>query len=411
MQSQPNSIQPIDRHHPTSTWARWTWLAAGCLLWILFSAYVLYETIDAPADRLSADIYREAGLNWLDRNNLYVAGKHRFLYLPQSAMFYSCFAAMDPPQGPPLYGETTYRLLTLILVASACLRLAQLAGGRHHPWIFTLISLMLLPIAATNARGGQANLLMLAGFVHAAVDLAYRRWWPAAIWLVLAVCVKPLALAMVVLVCLCYPRRMIARVLLIGLLAEWLPALWVGPTWLMRQYQLFFWKMEQAGHPVIRFADLQGLLYWSYLPVLPSWLITVLRALMVLAVIVAVIYARRTQGQRIAALALLGLATGFLMIFNPRTEDLSYLLILPSVAVLAAWHLIARDFSMMILWLAFCPILGLKYELVGRYHYWLPPWFGILFFLFLLTATFTGQLPAPLPSTHALNDGDSDATT
>src|SRR6185503_5516498 len=84
--------------------------------------------------------------------------------------------------------------------------------------------------------------------------------------------------------------------------------------------------------------------------------------------------ARRILDARAAAIVALALAISYLMLFNPRTEGNTYILLAPPLAVLAAWSFRDRVPARNVVLLALCLLLGGAHLLVpSQRDHWIRP--------------------------------------
>lgn len=128
------------------------------------------------------------------------------------------------------------------------------------------------------------------------------------------------------------PWRLVAGFLILGGILF----IHSDPGFVARQYGLFIETMKIAGHPHQKlFCDLQGMLRHFGAP-LPDFVMTAVRVLAALGTLaVARIALRRYDAARGAFVCML-LAALYLLLFNPRTETNSYVLIAPFVGLLVA---------------------------------------------------------------------------
>lgn len=330
------------------------WIWAGTLIVISIAVWRTAATPDPKDDRTVTTNYRVAAEQFWSSRPMYSEGQHGWLYPPQGAVVYSPFALI--PSVP--LGEVLWRVVITALYAWALWRLAVLtarvtrrasvrgevdecaaAGG-----VFLLLTAGSIALAAGCMRNGQMNLPLGAMFILAGVAIAEKRWWPAAMWMGLAVAAKPIAVPVVMVMGAIVPRlwwRL--AVVMIGVLA--LP--YVNPDWgyVTQQYQAALAKMREAGEPGAGvFSELNGML--RMMPGLGSGdraapdpigagAMTLVRGVMGLVTLgLAALAMWRVPRRDIAIVLVLTLCVCYLMLFNPRTEGNSYVMLAP---LLAAW--------------------------------------------------------------------------
>lgn len=309
----------VDRQRVRAAWVMWA------IVFLVFTAI----TIAKPEFRSVTSAYRHASENWLAGGDLYPQREGEMNYLPQFAVLFSPFAQL-----PKTAGDTLWRLLQMGVFVSALRRLATVAqSGRMD--LFLLVSILAAPVALGTVMNGQSNLLLAGAMGHAAVDLLRHRNWAVAGWLTVGLIAKPISVVMVLLVVV--TDRAVIPWLLGGMALTALAPLafdaW--PTVAGSYHAWFRQLLLLAPSEELRFEDLAGLLRvlgWHLDP--GVWF--VLRVTAGAAILAAWwIGSRRLEGPH-RVLTLLGLSAGYLMIFNPRTESNSYVILAPAIAVLAA---------------------------------------------------------------------------
>lgn len=310
--------------------------------------------------------YRSACVAWWDREPMYRIDNpddiDGFLYFPQAAILHTPFS-----YGPPKLGEFLWRAAILGVFVAGVWRLAKLGHAANRPDYFAVISFLAIFSVAGNLRNGQSNLMMAGTMMLAAAELADRNWWRATLWLVLGLMFKPLGAVMVLLAGAVYFREMWWR-LVIGLgVGAALPFVTAPFDYAWGQHVDFLTKMRAAGAPNRMFSDVKGMLDTYLGPVVPDKAFMVLRAVMALVTLGLVWHTRRRFGGRAGALALLAGATVYLMLFNPRTEGLSYAALAPVMGVFFCWAVWKREniAVAVAVWLGVvCVMFGLEYETV-----------------------------------------------
>jgi hypothetical protein len=180
----------------------------------------------------------------------------------------------------------------------------------------------------TLAMGGM---MMLA-----VVDLADQRWWRATLWLTLGFALKPLILVLTLLAAVLYPRTSWRLTLaLVPLVA--LPFLTQRWTYVLEQYQQMVPALGNAAEVGMdmEFAHLFGMLKAAGIDV-PADAQNVLRLAAAGLTLAVCWLARKRCPPAEAAVLLYVMAVGYLMLFNPRTENNTYCLLAPALSVFTA---------------------------------------------------------------------------
>lgn len=323
MQKRPNGLE-------------WGWIAWGLLALVMTVLVAL-----APTRHTVTGAYRGAAAAWVQQRDLYeLGGIHGFLYLPQAAITFVPVLWL-----PPVLGEIVWRLPWLVFLAWGVWRLAatiQALSPRLtglSPWFLSL-TLTLIPCTLSSARNGQTNLPFAAALIWLALALLDRRWNRALLLLLFLVVLKPTAIVPVLLVGALWPAMRLR--LAAGMLGLFLSPFLIDFHWgyVARQYALCWQKLALAREPLEHgFCDFSGML-WTFLghPI-PEAAIQGIAAVMALVVLGLSLRALRAD-PRLAPFWVVALAAAYLMLFNPRTETNSYVIlgatVLPFLADAAA---------------------------------------------------------------------------
>lgn len=285
--------------------------------------------------------YRMAALNWIGAENLYDGlGVGGFTYLPQGALLFMPFALL-----PVTLSEVFWRLFNIIVFAVAVRELGRLAADRTGRELFPLLSLVSIPLAWDCARNGQATLIMAALMIFAVADISRERWWRATLWLVLSVAFKPLSIVLILLI-MAIDRPMSWR-LAIGLAALFAaPFLTQHPGFVTRQYAGFLQNTTTAAH--VGAVEKGWTTLFNALTVIgintSERIQTILRLAAAGATLALCWVSRKRHAASRSAIFVYSLAAAYLMLLSPRTENNTYAMFGPVVAVFlaAAWKIEKR---------------------------------------------------------------------
>jgi alpha-1,2-mannosyltransferase len=374
--------------------------------WLVFASVIAAVVAAAPDYRTVTHNYRDACRNWFEGRPIYAPGVHGFLYFPHAAILYAPFT-----YAPVAIGETLWRIVSIGGLAWAVWRLSILtipcekgdgnllceapfgpfrqkvpvplsaldpAAENSHGMIgrltFVLMTCAAIPPAIASARNGQMNLLLAALTALAFVELAQQRWRAAAFWLCLGAAFKPLLIVPMAVAAIVY--RPILRSLALGVVVLFLvPFLTQSPSYVWQQYQICVHKLVLAGNPGSENpgSDLFGLLssVGYAAPLAMQTATRVLAGGLTLALALVAVRCRRPVR---AAGVVLGLTACYLALFNPRMENNGFVVISPTLGLLAADAFLNRRrplIGTMIL-LASLGITG-SYEITRGYNFWLCP--------------------------------------
>lgn len=303
------------------------YLRWAIFLWIATMGFICAGLIFHFSHRSVTPDYHTAVERWVAAQSLF-GGFH---YFPQFIFMFFPFHVLPAP-----WGDVAWRLLSSGLLAWGLWRLLSLVDSQRTSQLFFFGTLMVLVPSFDALRNGQANVIFAAFTIHAAFSLAESRWGAATAWLLLALVAKPIGLVTILLAVLVY-RKLIWRLAIGIVLFLALPFVFGRAEYVWSQYR------ESVTHlldlSIIaenRFADLNGLLRKLGLGLTGRVSQAVRVAAGLITAIVWWLGARRLGQPELArrgeqACFLLALATTYLMLFNPMTEENSYVIVLPAL--------------------------------------------------------------------------------
>ncbi|HEY2891084.1 MAG TPA: glycosyltransferase 87 family protein [Dongiaceae bacterium] len=306
----------------------------GIGVWLLFNLVILVLVWRNPGVSSVVGNYQYGALGWWAGNDVYGSGIDGFIYLPSFALVYTPFALLGEP-----WGDILWRIVSVGLLTYAVWRALRLYLPAHYVQAFGPALLLILPAGSAALRNGQASTLLVALMLLAALAIAERRWWVAALLLALAFATKPLAIVMLLLASALY-RPLALRLMLCTVIVLLLPLVNSDPLAAWHLYGLGVDKVLASSMPGPRgWSDITGLLGLFGL-VLSPLALTILRVASALATLLLGLLARRRQDSAQAALSLFALSTSYLMLMSPRTEENTYIMLAVSMAL----------FAMLLLW-------------------------------------------------------------
>ncbi len=387
---------------PFGPWSpAWAWL-----VWTGFALGMAIKFAIAPESNTITRIYRDACAAWWGSREMYSLAPDGYLYLPPAAVLYSPFYFL-----PPWLGEPLYRLVVIGLLALACWKLTLLVRARPWNELFWTVSAITIGVGAGSALNGQFNLPLAATLIFGACALMRERWWAACFWLGLSLILKPIAIAPVLLATALYPAlwwRMPLTWLAVGVLPFALSPR--DPAYVLHEYSSFWTTMISAAQPTRPFAEFSSVLYWCGLD-LSGAQKTVVRGAGALLTLALGYVAIRRHGPVRGGLLLWALGAAYLMIFNPRTEGVTYVVIAPAIALFSALEVskpgnAAWRRALGIAFIALAILMMFVHELMprgGEYARWalgrkdmiVRPSITILFYLWLGWLTLFDDPPPP----------------
>jgi hypothetical protein len=273
--------------------------------------------------------YTKAVSDWWNGRDLYDQFKYDgFLYFPHAAILYTPFTWLRHPAG-----DIAWRLFGWAFLIGGIYRFSKLFAPGDTDRVFAIASFVAIAPALASLRNGQANLQIAAMMLQTAADLAERRWWRATLWLMIGFAVKPIMLVMILLVAALY-RPMSWRVVVALVLFALAPFATKPAAYVWSQYHSCYNKMTNASQPNRAFCDLRGLLSTVGIEISQRTEVLMQLAAALGALLICWLPTRRwIEPWRSAAI--LCLTAVYLMLFNPRTESNSYVILSPVVGLAA----------------------------------------------------------------------------
>ena len=309
--------------------------------WIGWAALFLVTAaiIIAGSGRTVVPAYREGALSWIAGNLIYHhIGVGGFTYLPQAAILFIPFSLFSV-----VTGEVLWRLVNIAVFSLGVFRFAELAGSRSAKSFFPLMTLVTLPMAWDCARNGQATLALTGLMLLSVVAVSQRRWWRATLWLSLGLCVKPLMIVLILLI-MAIDRPMSWRIAVGMAVTALVPFLTQHPGYVMEQYAACWKNFTTAAHVGAAEGGWTSPFHALRLTGLavPEMVQTALRLAAALGTLVLCWLSRRRHETVRSAIYVFSLSVAYLMLFSPRTENNTYAMLGPAIAVfLAAAYLVA----------------------------------------------------------------------
>lgn len=299
-------------------------------LWILF-AVIAATVVAVEPDRRSATIeYQRASAKWWASEAGVYREKNGYLYLPQAAMIYTPFELL-----PDRIGEPLWRVVILALLAFALLVAAKKLSPSHAALVFLVATALVIPSALSNARNGQVNMPLGALYLLSAIAIADRRWWLTAALLTVSLALKPISIVPILLGAALFPKLILP--LATGLCILFAAAfLHPSPEYVWGQYREFVECLLRAGRPTSdTWCDFAGMFRRLGLQ-LPDAVTLGIRALFAPLTLWVCWVALKGRDPLRGAFLVMTLASVYLMLFNPRTETNSYVIMGTFVALFGA---------------------------------------------------------------------------
>jgi hypothetical protein len=365
------------------------------VIWAGFSLAAVALLLYGPTRHPVNESYANGARSWESGTPLYTDGGCGFIYPPQAAILHWPFLQL-----PHALYEFAWRIVNLGLFAAGVYRLATCCETVPRPRssvnatdgaaefagapptdalpkaaaastkvavplsLFLLMTLLTLPKTWTLALNGQATTAMTGLMLLAVVDVAERRWWRAAVALLLALAFKPLAIVLLLLLSALFPP-LLWRVSAGGLVFLAIPYLTRNAAYVTEQYAAFVRNLDAVT------AIGQDMVWPNLFSTLHMFGIDVSLAaqtgLQIVAALLTLgagwLVCRRFPAPQ-AAVLLYSLAATYLLLLNARTENNSYTLLMPAVATFTIRALVVeKRFPRLLLLIAIVAALTGGFEI------------------------------------------------
>ena len=373
---------------------------------VLWAAVVLGVCIRIGLVSRDHDVfatYVDAGRKWISSQPLY-SYTRGFVYSPLIAALFGAFSWF-----PLWLGGILWRLLTVsvFLAGIFCWLKEDSAIPKSRHW---LVFLLILPLSLGNFNNGQVNPL-ITGLLMIAIVSAHRSSWTiSAICLGVTAYLKIYPLSVALLLVLLYPRQLAWRLLVTMLLMGALSFLLQHPNYVFEQYQRWFGMRavdDRRMNMNIAPRDFAMLLRALHIN-LSSRIFLLLQLFAAVLAAGVCIYGRiRSWSEDRLLVATFTLGTCWMLLFGPATEDATYTMIAPPIALAMARKeripggmrsLVFSSYAVLLIGLILNAFFGLKKT---PYTMSVQPLGALMFLIYAVIWIFDGSL---WPATAALQN-------
>jgi hypothetical protein len=336
-------------------------------------------------------IYYHAAHTWIHAQFLYGGiGQSRFVYLPTSAAMLSLISWM-----PVKAFEIVFRLLSLALLSSGiyyfCTTITK--NNANRSFFITLLTTVILSQAAFFQ--GQMHMIIAGLMLLGYVAIAREQWWQAAIFLTLALALKPTSIVLYLLALALYPKLSLklllcsAAIFLLSFLAQ-------SPHYVATQYhdfvQSFKTDMQYDGKDPGHWATLMGAIAFYFHVYIKDTAQFAVRIVVAGFVFFSCLYARLKFNKTDAIYFIFALGMCYLMLFNSRTENNDYVMIAPMIGYSLYLALTEKKYWQVGGLIFAIVLLAASWQLcraiTPHNNVWLSPSVVFVYFVYLLRCEF-----------------------
>lgn len=361
------------------------------LLWGIVGILLAVASLYFPGNSVVFN-YQAGAERWLRNQDLY-AGPEGYLYLPQFAMLFSLLPAKLA------LAEIGWNWFQLSVMVSGLFYFSRLLNTGEEKSFFPLLSLAVLIIGWTTFRNGQATILQLGLMLWSIVLLENQRWMLTAATLIAGLISKPVFIVFFLVVIFFY-RNLWWRLLLFGGCAFLVTVIIKGVDYTLAQHLGFITMVQQAlsygeGHEKTNWAHFFAIFPQVAGIWVPHKIQLITRLLFAVLVLVAVGIARKRRSSAMAGYYLFALSGCYLMLFNPRTETNSFVLVAPAIGY---WVAISKHRFQDKAYHAFCWLFVISFPFAKYVRLitpgmwaWGKPMITVFFTIFLVKQLFSKE--------------------
>jgi hypothetical protein len=298
---------------------------ASVLFWIGVAIYLSIKCLFSKHPEGVTLIYYKAASYWLNSQNVYLDTCPAFVYFPQSAVLFSPLALL-----PFKICNIVWRVLLTTLFSSSLLMLVHITSFPKKTTYFWL-SLFIFPIAEGGLVQGQMGVLVTSLLLYMLCAIYYHRWWSASILLGLAVAFKPTCLVFFGLFFAVYPQLRLKVFVIIPAVLLF-PFLFQSPNYVVQQYYNYYLTTQTlvTFSNSLGWANIWTLIRTTTHIVVPQHLSDGISAIVALFILANSYFAyKKPNSDHYNFFYIYALGGIYLMLFNPRTENNNYLMVMP----------------------------------------------------------------------------------
>jgi hypothetical protein len=337
------------------------WAAVLLAIWIRIGFFSHSHDVFAT--------YADAGRKWTSSQPLY-SYTRGFVYSPLVAAFFAPFSWF-----PVSIGSVLWRMLNAGLFVGAIFWWLQSELNDGLPKSsYWLVFLLVLPLSLGNFNNGQVNPMIIALLMIAILAAHQKRWLLSAVAVGISAYLKIYPLSVGLLLVLLYPRQLGWRLALVLVLMGAASFVLQRPAYVLEQYQRWLntraaddrrMNMDIAPRD---FAMILRLLHIN----LSAHAVLLLEILAGAGAAAVCVFGRlRSWSEERLLTAVFTLGTCWMLLFGPTTEDATYAMVAPALAIalVLAFHLktsswmkilVCASFAILLFGLVLNAFFGLK---------------------------------------------------
>ncbi len=366
-------------------------LIAALIISVIEVSFIVFYHFYSGFHRSVVGEYFSAARNWINGNPIYIIDSiGGFNYFPQAAILFISFALFPLKVCILLWLFLNACLLWLgdYLIVKQFKVFYASEGSKFTPKIYLFwMIIWCFSLGFSALRNGQMNLFIMILTLFVVYCLQNKKDGWVSVWLNLGLALKPTMIILYLLILGCRPK--ILPKLLLGLvIVIGFPFLTQSPNYVISQYHdswLNFTSTINLGVETSNWASLFNALKVFHLG-LSHIVIDLVIVVMALVTYGYTLFLYKRHDFKMWVWSLACIATIYLLLFNPRTENNGYILIAPFLgyAIASAWSY--KRFGFVISLFIMGILIALNYDisrlLIHGTTSWISPLVTVIFTMY-----------------------------
>ena len=357
-------------------------------LWSILFIYILIRVSDNYFHpNTVSDVYYNAAKNWLNSKPLYSLSGGGFLYFPTSAVLMLPFCIFNIP-----IFNIIFRLIFILLFIYGISIFSKLFNNNtYKKAAFNIISITCIPLSIANLDLGQMHYLITAILLIAIYTIYTKKYWLSSFLLAISIALKPIFLPIYLISFAIFPRLRI-KIIVWTLFFLILPFLTQAPNYVLNQYILCYKNLIISANLGITDKQSWPQIFNSLYTItgldLSSSIQLFIRSIFAILCLITsyYLYKKKNLKQSLPQIFLLSLV--YIALFNPRTENNDYIIIIPFIGYYLTKTIIHKNYKsaalIFIIYILICLNFSLSNLIIHDNKIWLKPIVSALFGIYIL---------------------------
>lgn len=354
-------------------------LTLGCL-------YIIHQHFLHGVSR----IYYAAAWRWIHHQSLYNFNNlgWGFVYAPSAAILYTPIAIL-----PLKISEIIWRILSFGLVVSGIYQLSKLENKTRRLKCFFIVTLVSAWPMFTVIRDGQMHFMLTGIIMLGLAAVANKHFWQAAMLTTLSIALKPTAIVIYLLVLTLYPKVRY-KLIFTSLVLMMLLLFTQDFNYVIQQHYAFLYSLKASitgGVTASRWAQLFGAIHFYTGYFAPTNIQRFIRIIFAIITLSLCYFAKKKMPAKQTIWYIYAIGTAYLMLFNVRTENNNYIMLIPAIGFMLNSFLAQKKYLLSLMCIIMTLLLWFNHPLAAlltpHNNIWLKPTIALMFYFMLLWQT------------------------